>query len=496
MQTNPSYQPISGLARWIETLIGLRLPEKVQDRAACVWMFSAVFWMIIGMSLGMIAAIKLVYPNFLGGVEVLTFGRMRPDHVNTIVFGWISGIEIGASLYIIPRLCRRHLYLGELAVIAGWVYNLILVLGNITVAMGFTKGAEYEEWILPLNIGVLLCVNTVVVCLVMTVLDRQNEKLYVSIWYFAFAYLTLDFIYVSANLRSYFGAEDAVINWFYGHNAVGSWMSGAGVAILYYIVPKQLNKKLFAHRIAIWGFWTFAAFYIWNGGHHLIYGPVPKVVPMMGIFFAIGMVFPFTATSISLGGTIWGEWQKIWQNLPLRFSVLGAFVYFFASLTGAIQAREDVNIVQHFTDYTIAHVHLAFLGFITPAANGLIYLMVEKSFKRKLIPFLTSAHFWLYFVGIGLYFIPIQIAGVLVGLGWLEQLPFSETVAIRAPYYYLRTYSGLFLVGAQSMFAWNIIAAMQSPPELEIELIEAGGGVPPSEIASSEAAAIERERSS
>ena len=472
MSGNIQPRPISAFARWLDPLIGERSPEKVQDRAACVWLFSSTFWMIIGMSLGMVAAIKLIYPNFLGGIDWLTFGKVRPAHVNTILFGWISGVEIGASLYIIPRLCRRHLYWGELAVIAGWIYNLIVALGIITVCFGLTKGAEYEEWILPLNLGVLICVNIVVVCLFITVLERQNEKLYVSIWFFAFAYLTLDFIYVSANLRSYFGAEDAVINWFYGHNAVGSWMSGAGVAILYYTIPKQLNKKLFVHRIAIWGFWTFAAFYIWNGGHHLIYGPVPKLVPMMGIFFAMGMILPFTATTISQWGTIWGEWHQLRDNLPLRFTVLAAFVYFWASLSGALQAIENINVVEHFSDYTIAHVHLAFLGFITPAANGLIYYMIEKSFQRKLIPFLTSFHFWLYLIGIGIYVIPIQITGVLEGLGWLANVPFSETVALRSPYYYLRMYSGLLLVGGQCLFAWNIIYAMQSPSPTKPEAIE------------------------
>ncbi len=472
MQDSPRSRELSGVAVWLNRLIGDRLPEQVQDQAACTWLFSGVFWMLIAMSIGMIEAIKLIYPNFLGGVDVLAFGRLRPAHVNTVLFGWLTMAMVGGSLYMIPRLARRHLYLGELALLAAWAYNGITATSIITLALGMTKGKEYEEWIIPLNIGVLICLDIVAACLIATLAERQEEQLYVSSWYLILAYISFNVVYITGNLPSYFGAEDASVNWFYAHNYLGMWLTSGSVATLYYVLPKQLNKEMYAHWLALWGFWLFAAFYIWNGGHHLVYGPVPMVIPMLGIIFALGMTLPVGATIINWTGTFWGEWHQLWRNIPLRFTALGALNYFLTSYEGSLEAIEEINVNQHFGDFTITHAHLGFVGFTTAAAIALIYHVVEIGLNRKMSPFLTSAHWWLFFIGLIIYIVPLQIAGFVEGAAWARGLPFSQVLQSRAPYYWMRAFSGIPLVGGQLLFAWNLIWAFQFPAISKPEPIE------------------------
>ncbi|XGV94767.1 MAG: cbb3-type cytochrome c oxidase subunit I [Leptolyngbya sp. BL-A-14] len=468
MQESVQERVLSPFLTGLDRLVGERLPEKVQDRAASLWLFSGVFWMLIGMSLGMIEAIKMIYPNFLGGVYELSFGRLRPAHVNTVLFGWMTMASVGASLAIIPRLTKRHLYWGELAVVAGWGYNLITALGIVTLALGLTKGKEYQEWILPLNTGVLICINLVAACLFITLIERKYEKLYVSVWYFLMAYLALDLVYFMGNLPIYAGAQDAAINWFYGHNVIGMWLSACSIGTLYYVVPKTLQKKLFSHALSLWSFWLFAAFYVWNGGHHLVYGPVPMVIPMLGIIFALGMTLPVGGTFINMIGTIWGRFQDVRSNLTLRFAVLALACYFLASYEGSMEAVEAVNVNSHFTDFSIAHAHIGFLGFTSSALMAFTYHFVEQMLKRKPLPVLTSLHFWLFLIGFGLYIVPIQMAGIVEAIRWstLDSNHIGDLVGAlvdRYPYYWLRVCSGVFLISGQLIFAWNMIWAFQAP---------------------------------
>ncbi|AZB71636.1 cbb3-type cytochrome c oxidase subunit I [Synechococcus elongatus] len=472
------------LPPWLARLAGSStLSESQPDHAAWVWLGGALVWMILGMCLGMIAAIKLTYPDFLGGTAPLGFGRVRPEHVNTILFGWIVGGEIGAALYILPRVCQRSLILGELASLSGWAYHIAVLLGLVSVSLGWTKGAEYEEWVRGINLAVVITVNLTALCLALTVFERRVSGLFVSVWYFFLFAIAFDFIYIPANLSRNAGAEGAVINWYYGHNAVGSVMTGAGLAIAYYVVPRLLNRQLFAHGVATLSFWTFAGFYIWNGGHHLLYGPVPRFITMMGYFAAFGMTLPFVLSTVSLWGTIWGQWRAIWESIAVRFAVLAAFVYFWASASGAMLAWHELTIIQHFSDNTIAHVHLAFLGFTTPALNALLYLMVERGLRRPLIPVLQKLHWWMFVIGCALYILPIYGAAFFEGVGWFQQVPFSETVALRYPYYYLRMYSGLFLIGGQLAMVWNLIYAWRSPALEPVAAIESPVWLVPGEDA-------------
>ncbi len=478
MQNSVQDRAIAPGLIWLNRIVGDRLPEKVQDRAACLWLFSGIFWMLIGMSLGMISAIKMIYPGFLGGVYELTFGRLRPAHVNTVLFGWLTMSSVGSSLVIVPRLTKRHLYLGELAVFAGWGFNAITAASIVTLALGLTKGKEYQEWILPLNTGVLICINLVAACLLVTLLERRDERIYVSIWYFILAYAALDIVYFVGNLPIYAGSQDAAINWFYAHNLLGMWLTACSIGTLYYVVPKLLQKKLFSHALSLWSFWLFAAFYVWNGGHHLVYGPVPMVIPMLGIIFALGMTLPVGGTFVNMIGTLWGRVRDVGSNVPLRFAILALLNYFLASYEGSMEAIASINIDAHFGDFPVAHAHLGFLGFATSSMTAFIYLFVERGLKRPLTPLLTSLHFWLFSLGFLLYVVPLHLAGFMEAARWstLDNQHVGDMVGAlvgRSPYYWLRVLSGLPLVGGQLIFAWNLIWAFQSPPTGELDALEA-----------------------
>lgn len=460
-----SPRALSSLAVWLNRRFGGLPPEQVQDLAACTWLFSAVLWSLVGMALGMIEAIKLIFPHLLGGVDVLSFGRLRPAHVNTIIFGWLTMGVTGAALYMIPRLAQRRLYLGELAVLMGLLYNVIVAASIFLLMWGFTKGKEYEEWIRPLNIGVLFCINVVAVCLLLTLLKRQHEKLYVTVWYVILGFVGFDISYISGNFPIYYGAEDASINWFYAEALLGLWLIGGGVGILYYVIPKYLNKKLFWHQLALWGFWLFAAFYAWNGGRRLIYAPVPELWPMLGILFTLSWALPVLVINVTWFGTFWGRWRELLNNVPLRFAALAGISYFLSSYEASVEAYEYFNANQHFSDFKIAYTHLSFAGFTTPAVVALIYFMLEKGLNRRLSPFLTSAHWWLFFIGLWMFVIPIQVAGFLEGQVWASHLPFAQSVLARSPYYWARTFSGYGLAGGQFLFAWNIIWALLQNPD-------------------------------
>lgn len=472
MQDNSRSPQQSGSLMELDQSLSDRSPTRWQDIAACTWLFSGVFWMLVTMSFGMIEAIKLIYPHFLGGVSQVTFGRLRPVHVNGVLFGWLSMAIIGGYLYMIPRLSGRKLYYERVCIATAWFYNLIVASSIVLLAYGFTKGKEYEEWIRPLNLGVILCVDIVAACLLLTLLNRRHERLYVTVWYGILAFVGFNIVYASGNFPIYWGAEDASVNWFYAQNFLGLWLVGSGVAMLYYTIPKQLNQKIFSHQLALWSFWLFAAFCVWTGGRHLIFSPVPEIVPMTGLIFALAMTLPVAGIFVTWIGTYWGNWGQLWQNVPLRFSLVAAICFLLYSYEGSVAAIQAVWSNQQFTDFSIAHVHLGFAGFATPAAIALIYWIVEHGLKRPMSSFLKEAHFWTLVLGLVMYVVAIQIAGYWEGQMWASNTDFGKSVELRSPYYWVRAFSGIPLIGGQFLFAFNIIWAFQSPVSDRVESVE------------------------
>ncbi len=435
-----------------------------RDYAMKTWLFSGVFWMVVAASIGVIEAVKLFHPEFLQGIPALAYGRLRPVHVNIGIFGFMSMGYLGAAFYMVPRLTQTALYSETLGVLTAWAWNLNLTGGVLAILMGFSKGKEYEELPFPFDMMVGLLEISIAGNLFSTITVRKEPRLYVSLWYILLAIIPFPIYYTLGNVMKFRGIEDAIVNWFYSHNLFGLWLTTLGLATLYYIVPKQLNKPLYSHAISFLGFWTLAAFYPWNGGHHVIWGPVPMWVMSASVTASIAMLIPTIATMVNFGGTAWGTQGVMKRDISYRFSILAYLSYVGTSLWGSTLAIMDLNAKLHFTSTTIAHVHLGFVGFGLAGLVAFVYFYLERSLKLGYSRTLAEWHFWLTTIG---------IIGYVTSMGWLGWLEGSEWAAgnsvqgvleLRYWYNVARAGSGGLLLIGQLILVWNIWKTMTSPP--------------------------------
>ena len=454
-------------------LIAIPALER-KDHAMQVWLFSGVFWMVVAASIGLIEAIKLFYPEFLQSIPALAYGRLRPVHVNVGLFGFMSMGYLGAAFYMVPRLTQSNLYSETLGVLTAWGWNINLLGGLLGILMGFSKGKEYEELPFPFDMMIGILEILIAGNLFSTITIRKEPRLYVSLWYILLAIIPFPIYYTLGNMMNFRGIEDAIVNWFYSHNLFGLWLTTLGLATLYYIVPKQLNKPLFSHAISFLGFWTLAAFYPWNGGHHVIWGPVPGWVMTASVTASIAMLIPTFATMVNFGGTAWGEWGLLKRDIGFRFSILAYLSYVGTSLWGSSLAIMDLNAKLHFTSTTIAHVHLGFVGFGLAGLAAFIYFYLERSLKREYSKPLAEWHFWLTVFGTIGYVVSMGTLGWLEGTQWEAGNSVQGVMGMRYWYNVARAGSGSLLLIAQVLFAWNIWRTVTRPDNLiTVEAIEA-----------------------
>ncbi len=447
----------------------LTFPEMIaipalerRDYAMQTWLFSGVFWMVVAASIGVIEAVKLFYPELLQGIPALAYGRLRPVHVNLGIFGFMSMGYLGAAFYMVPRLTQTALYSETLGVLTAWGWNLNLMGGVLAILMGFSKGKEYEELPFPFDMMVGILEILIAGNLFSTITVRKESRLYVSLWYILLAIIPFPIYYTLGNVMNFRGIEDAIVNWFYSHNLFGLWLTTLGLATLYYIVPKQLNKPLYSHAISFLGFWTLAAFYPWNGGHHVIWGPVPEWVMTASVTASIAMLIPTIATMVNFGGTAWGTQGVMKRDISYRFSIVAYLSYVGTSLWGSGLAIMDLNAKLHFTSTTIAHVHLGFVGFGLAGLAAFIYFYLERSLKLGYSRKLAEWHFWLTVGGTIGYVVSMGWLGWLEGSEWAAGNSVQGVMGLRYWYNVARAGSGGVLLIGQLLLVWNIWKTMTS----------------------------------
>ena len=434
------------------------------DHAMQVWLFSGLFWLTIAMIIGIIGAVKLFYPEFLQSVPALAYGRLRPVHVNIGIFGFMSMGYLGAAFYMVPRLTQAPLFSETLGALTAWGWNFNLLGGCLAIVLGFSKGKEYSEIPFPFDMGFGLLEIAVAGNIFSTFLLRREQRLYVSLWYILLAIIPFPIYYTLGNANRFSGIEDAIVNWFYSHNLFGIWLTTLGLATLYYIVPKQVKKPLYSHTISFVGFWTLAAFYPWNGGHHVIWGPVPMWVMSASVTASLAMFVPVFATIVNFGGTALGALSVLKTDVSYRFSILAYLGYAGASLWGSSLAIMSFNAKIHFTYMTIAHVHLGFLGFGIAGLVAFTYFYLEKSRKLSYSQSLAEWHFWLTLLGIIGYVASMAAIGLIEGNEWEMGNSPTGTMMLRTPYNIVRAISGGMLLVGQSVFIWNIWQTMTTSP--------------------------------
>ena len=421
----------------------------------------SVIWLLVASVAGLIASIKLHSPDWLNQYGWITFGRIRPIHLNLVAYGWCSLAGIGVSLWLIPRLLKTQLVGAKYAIAGGALWTIGVFLGAVSIALGYSDGLEWLEF--PWQIDVLLVIGGGLVGLpvLMTLLNRKVDHLYVSVWYIAAGLLWFPVLFLIGNIPYvHFGVQQASMNWWFGHNVLGLWFTPIGLASAYYLIPKILGKPIYSYNLSLLGFWSLAFFYSQVGGHHLIGGPVPTWLITMSIVQSMMMIIPVFAVTVNLHMTVFGNFKALVYSPSLRFIVLGMMLYTAASVQGSLEALRSVNTVTHFTHFTVAHAHLGLYGFFSMVMFGAIYFIMPRVMNWEWpYPKLISLHFWLVFIGFLIYFIWLSIGGWLQGLAMLDpNQPFMQSVAVTLPYLQARSIGGALMTLGHFVFAFHFFA--------------------------------------
>ena len=421
----------------------------------------SVIWLLVASVAGLIASIKLHSPDWLNQYGWITFGRIRPIHLNLVAYGWCSLAGIGVSLWLIPRLLKTQLVGAKYAIAGGALWTIGVFLGAVSIALGYSDGLEWLEF--PWQIDVLLVIGGGLVGLpvLMTLLNRKVDHLYVSVWYIAAGLLWFPVLFLIGNIPYvHFGVQQASMNWWFGHNVLGLWFTPIGLASAYYLIPKILGKPIYSYNLSLLGFWSLAFFYSQVGGHHLIGGPVPTWLITMSIVQSMMMIIPVFAVTVNLHMTVFGNFKALVYSPTLRFIVLGMMLYTAASVQGSLEALRSVNTVTHFTHFTVAHAHLGLYGFFSMVMFGAIYFIMPRVMNWEWpYPKLISLHFWLVFIGFLIYFIWLSIGGWLQGLAMLDpNQPFMQSVAVTLPYLQARSIGGALMTLGHFVFAFHFFA--------------------------------------
>jgi cytochrome c oxidase cbb3-type subunit I len=421
----------------------------------------SVMWLVLASLAGLVSSLKMHMPDWLTQQAWLTFGRIRPIHLNLVGYGWCSLAGIGVAIWLVPRLLKTELVGARYAIFGGALWSVGVFLGTVAIALGYSDGLEWLEY--PWQIDILLVVGGALVGfpLWLTLLQRKVKHLYVSVWYIAAGLLWFPILFLIANFPGlHFGVQQATMNWWFGHNVLGLWFTPLGLAAAYYFIPKVLGKPIHSYNLSLLGFWSLAFFYSQVGGHHLIGGPVPSWLITISIVQSMMMVIPVFAVAVNQHMTVLGNFRALIYSPTLRFIVLGAMMYTAASVQGSLEALRAVNTVTHFTHYTVAHAHLGLYGFFTMIMFGSIYFIMPRVMNWEWpYPRLISLHFWLVLVGFAIYFIGLSIGGWLQGLAMLDaKTPFMQSMTLTLPYLKARSLGGSLMTLGHLVFAVHFFA--------------------------------------
>lgn len=431
--------------------------DRSTRRPVLLFFHSAVVWLLIGSVLGLLASLKFQFPDWLAGQAPWTFGRLRTAHLNAVAYGWASMALVGVAVWMIPRLVRAPLHRPSVAVAAAVGWNLFVALGVGAILAGWTDGLEWLEIPFPIDAIVAVAGGLMAFSVLTTVARRKTKHFYVSVWYALAALVWFPILFVTANLPIWSGVGQAAVNWWYGHNALGLWITALSLAAAYYLIPKVLGRPIRSYWLSLVGFWALAFFYSLNGIHHLIGGPVPTWLVTVSITASVMMVIPVAATAVNFHTTMVGRFGTLRHSPTLAFVVAGAMIYTAVSLQGSTEALRTVNRVTHFTHFTVGHAHLGVYGFASLILFGALYFIVPRLVDWEWPrPALIRWHFWLALTGIAVYFVSLTIGGWLEGAWMLDAAkPFGDVVNVTKPYLVARTAGGTLMLAAHGVFAYH-----------------------------------------
>lgn len=438
-------------------------------------------WGIVGMLVGVTIAFQMFLPSLNLGIPFTTFGRLRPLHTNAVVFAFVgNGIFMGVY-YSLQRLCKARMLNDRLSKFHFWGWQLIIVSAAITLPLGITTGKEYAELEWPIDLAIAVVWVAFGINMIGTIIKRRERHMYVAIWFYIATFFTVTILHVVNSIEIpvsflksypvYAGVQDALVQWWYGHNAVAFFLTTPYLGLMYYFLPKAANRPIYSYRLSIVHFWSLIFIYIWAGPHHLLYTALPDWAQSLGTVFSIMLIAPSWGGMLNGLLTLRGAWDRVREDPILKFMVVAITAYGMATFEGPMLALKSINALSHFTDWTIAHVHIGTLGWNGLLTFGILYWLIPRLYNTDLYSKkLANLHFWIATLGIIFYAIPLYWAGITQGLMWKEftaegylQYPlFLETVLQIVPMYHIRAFGGLIYFSGVFVMLYNLFKTAKS----------------------------------
>src|SRR5579883_1977004 len=468
-QTQPTIAPVTAP----QVAAGGPLPPRQLETVAYdnnivrLFAMATAVWGIVGMLVGLIVALKLYIPSFLGGINILSYGRMRPLHTNAVIFAFAGNAIFVGVYYSLQRLCKARMFSDMLSKLHFWGWQLIIVSAALTLPLGITTSKEYAELEWPIDIAIAVVWVIFGWNMIGTILRRKDKHMYVAIWFYLATFITVAILHIVNSLElpvsflksysMYAGVQDALVQWWYGHNAVAFFLTTPYLGLMYYFLPKAAGRPVFSYRLSIIHFWALIFVYIWAGPHHLLYTALPDWAQSLGMVFSIMLVAPSWGGMLNGLLTLRGAWDRVRQDPMLKFMVVAVTAYGMATIEGPTLAIKSVNSISHYTNWTVAHVHTGALGWNGFLTFSMLYWLFPRLYNTKLWSTkLANYHFWIGQLGMMFYVIPMYTSGITQGLMWKQfnkdgflQYPnFLETTIRLIPMYELRAIGGsLYITG-------------------------------------------------
>lgn len=445
------------------------------DKVVRQFAIMTVVWGVVGLLLGVIIAAQLAWPELNFGIEYITYGRLRPLHTSAVIFAFGGCALFATAYYVVQRTSQTQLFAPALASFTFWGWQAIIVLAAITYPLGYTQGKEYAELIWPIDILVAVVWVAFAIVFFGTVATRKVRHIYVANWFYGAFIIAVALLHIVNNIQIptslthaysvYAGVQDAMVQWWYGHNAVGFFLTAGFLGMMYYFIPKQAERPVYSYRLSIVHFWALIFTYMWAGPHHLHYTALPDWAQSLGMVFSLILLAPSWGGMINGIMTLSGAWHKLRDDPILRFLIVSLSFYGMSTFEGPMMSIKTVNALSHYTDWTVGHVHSGALGWVGLITMGSMYYLIPRLFGQTKM-YSTKAielHFWVATIGIVLYIAAMWIAGVTQGLMWRAVNPdgtltytFIESVKASYPFYVIRFLGGVLYLSGMVVMAWNV----------------------------------------
>ncbi len=453
----------------------------------------SIIWGVVGMAVGVFIAAQLAWPWLNFDIPWLTFSRLRPLHTNAVIFAFGGSALFATSYYVVQRTCHVRLFAEKLAAFTFWGWQVVILLAVLTLPFGITSSKEYAELEWPIDLLIAVIWVAYAIVFFGTIAKRKTPHIYVANWFYGAFIITIAMLHIfnSAavpvsllswkSYSAYAGVQDAMIQWWYGHNAVGFFLTAAFLGMMYYFIPKQAGRPVYSYRLSIVHFWALIFTYIWAGPHHLHYTALPDWTQSLGMVMSLILLAPSWGGMINGIMTLSGAWEKLRTDPILRFLIVSVSFYGMSTFEGPMMSIKTVNALSHYTDWTIGHVHSGALGWMAMITMGSLYYLIPRLFNKEKMHSigLIEVHFWIATIGVVLYITAMWVSGIMQGLMWRAVNPdgtltysFVESVAAMHPFYVIRTLGGAFFLTGMILMAYNVFRTVAGAKPAEVRIPE------------------------